>query len=49
MVAKYISGDITLDQYNAAVKTWKEKYDFMLATQNKWIQRQQGRPGKPRA
>jgi ABC-type glycerol-3-phosphate transport system substrate-binding protein len=38
MVAKYISGDFTLDQYNAAVKAWKEKYDFMLVTQNKWIQ-----------
>ena len=44
IVAKTITGEMSLEDYDAAVKDWKQKYDFMLETQNKWISRQQGRP-----
>jgi len=37
MIAKFISGEIDLNGYNAAVKDWKSKYDWMLEQQNKWF------------
>jgi hypothetical protein len=37
ILAKTISGEMSLEGYDAAVKDWKQKYDFMLETQNKWI------------
>lgn len=37
ILAKTIMGEMSMDDFEAAVKDWKQKYGFMLDTQNKWI------------
>jgi putative aldouronate transport system substrate-binding protein len=37
IMAKTITGEFSLEDWDAGVKEWKQKYDWMLETQNKWI------------
>jgi len=35
--AKFITGEMGLDEWDAAVKDWMSKYGFMTDTLNKWV------------
>jgi len=37
ILAKTIMGEMSMDDYDAAVKDWKQKFGPTLDTQNKWI------------
>jgi hypothetical protein len=37
MMAKTISGEATMDDFDAMLKDWKQKYGFMTEMQTKWI------------